>query len=279
MSEHENWQELAASYALDALDAPDRAAFESHLADCVACRADVQAYREAAGMLAHAAPVRTPPPHLRDTILARVRESGARTPPGGWSRDAAAGRAAHEKARPGLMPRWRPLALAASIILAVGALLLFALERSRAAGLEQQLAALESELGTSRAQIAALDSTIAKRDSLFAAVFGPDVTVARLVSQGQPPSAQLYWNRARNTIVIAAQDLPPAPAGRTYQLWGITPGTDPVSLGTFDSESSGRAVAIFRLPAGTQFRTGAVTEEPAGGSPQPTTNPFLIGAL
>jgi len=281
MNDHQDWKDLAASYALDALDAPDRQAFESHLADCVACRDDVQAYREVAGTLAHAAPVHGPPPHLKDRILARVRESrDAGAEPGGWSREAAIGRRGRDgTTRRALMPQWRPLALAASVILAVGALLLFALERSRSAGLVQQLAAIENELGTSRAQIAVLDSTLAERDSLFAALLGPDVTVARLVSQGQPPSAQLYWNRTRNTIVIAAHDLPPAPAGRIYQLWGIAQGSNPVSLGTFDSDLTGRAVALFSLPPGVRFQTGAVTEEPAGGSPQPTTDPFLIGAI
>ena len=49
----------------------------------------------------------------------------------------------------------------------------------------------------------------------------------------------------------------------------------PVSLGTFNTDSSGRALATLTVPAGLRIAVTAVTEEPAGGSPQPTTTPFL----
>jgi len=48
-----------------------------------------------------------------------------------------------------------------------------------------------------------------------------------------------------------------------------------VSLGTFDTDSAGRAIATLRIPAGLRIAVTAVTDEPSGGSPQPTTTPFL----
>ena len=45
MTDHQGYRELAAPYALDALAAAERTAFEEHLAECAACRADVQAFR------------------------------------------------------------------------------------------------------------------------------------------------------------------------------------------------------------------------------------------
>ena len=68
-------------------------------------------------------------------------------------------------------------------------------------------------------------------------------------------------------------------AGRTYQLWGIAPGSAPVSLGTFDTDAAGRARAVLQVPAGTAMELAAITDEPTGGSPQPTTTPFLSGSL
>ncbi|WP_288432624.1 anti-sigma factor [uncultured Deinococcus sp.] len=63
-----------------------------------------------------------------------------------------------------------------------------------------------------------------------------------------------------------------APAqGRTYQLWRIAPGGAPVSLGVF-----GRDVLTASLPQGTSV---AVSVEPPGGSPQPTTTPLFVQAL
>src|SRR5947199_39328 len=98
-----------------------------------------------------------------------------------------------------------------------------------------------------------------------------------LAATGKAPTMRLYWNRARGLVVLAAFDLPPAPSGRTYQLWAIKKGQNPVSLGTFNTAAGGRAVVTLPAPAGLKPDLSAVTEEPAGGSPQPTQQPFLVG--
>ena len=51
-----------------------------------------------------------------------------------------------------------------------------------------------------------------------------------------------------------------------------------MSLGTFNTAPGGRVVVTLRMPAGFKPDLSAVTEEPAGGSPQPTQQPFLVGA-
>src|SRR3989441_471002 len=127
-----------------------------------------------------------------------------------------------------------------------------------------------------------LDVAQRQRDStehVVAALLDSSVAITDLAATGKAPSMRLYWNRARHIVVVAAFDLPPAPAGRTYQLWAIEKGRAPVSVGTFNSPSSGRTVITLQMPAGVQPEVSAVTEEPAGGSPQPTQQPFLIGSL
>jgi len=69
------------------------------------------------------------------------------------------------------------------------------------------------------------------------------------------------------------KDLAPLDERRTYQLWAIS--TDgPVSLGTLGAEPGAHA---FRLARGVSAL--AVTEEPRGGSPQPTGVPVATGDL
>ncbi len=63
------------------------------------------------------------------------------------------------------------------------------------------------------------------------------------------------------------------------ELWGIPAGGSPVSLGTFDTPADGQAVVALQVPTGLDISVGAVTEEPAGGSPAPTSTPFLVGQL
>ena len=62
---------LSGAYAVNALDDVERAAFERHLADCEVCAAEVAGLREAAATMTHAVAV-TPPPELRDRLLAQV---------------------------------------------------------------------------------------------------------------------------------------------------------------------------------------------------------------
>ncbi len=239
MTDHE-WLEAAGPYALDVLDREERAAFEAHLAGCARCRAEVQEFRDVSGLLVHSAPAAAPPAALRDRVLAEAR----RVRPIG---------------RPGAWVPW--LAAAAALVVALGT----------GAGAWR----------TAR-RVAALEREIAARDSMLASFLGPEVHVVSLAATGAQPSARIFWNHRRAAFVVTAFDLPAAPAGRTYQLWAIVKGNAPLSMGTFNTDARGRAFVV--VPADSAItRLGFIdlcglTEEPAGGSPQPTEQPRLLGA-
>ena len=74
---------------------------------------------------------------------------------------------------------------------------------------------------------------------------------------------------------FVARNVPVPGAGRTYQLWLVTP-TAKISAGTFMPSPDGEVTmhATHALPNNSPA-TVAVTDEPEGGSPQPTTAPFL----
>jgi len=248
---HDRWIESAAAYALDALDADERAGFETHLRDCRVCREDVDALREVTARLAHgAAPAGPPDPAaLRDRVLRQARDV----------RPLAA-------ARP-RAPRTPWLLAAASVIVAVGLGLLWHLQSLELHGLTHELDAARLELAT--------------RDSTLAALLGPEVHVVSLSAGDAKPAARVFWNHTRNLFLVTASDLPPAPPGRTYQLWAIAQGRPPQSMGTFDTDSTGRVAAV--LPVSAEIVAAGfidlcgLTLEPAGGSPQPTETPRLLG--
>ncbi len=80
-------------------------------------------------------------------------------------------------------------------------------------------------------------------------------------------------------MVLAVFGLSPAPAGRIYQLWAIAAGK-PISLGLFNTTPDGRVTVAMDVARDlASFQLTAVTEEPAGGSLQPTQQPFLVGKL
>jgi anti-sigma-K factor RskA len=250
MTAHE-WQEQAAPYALGILSPEERRAFEAHLAGCDACRADVRAYTEVGAALAHAAPTAEPPDALRDRVLAearRVRPIGAGT----------------QTAPRALLP-WLA---AAALLLAVGGAMATWRLTARVHDLERG--------------IAVRDSVHAADSAALALLTGPDVNVVSLAGTNRAPSARIVWNHALNRFVVFAFDLPAAPAGRTYQLWAIAKGHAPLSMGTFNTDAQGRArvvLTVDREIAALGFVDNCgLTEEPSGGSPQPTETPRLLGA-
>jgi anti-sigma factor RsiW len=76
--EQERVHELAAGYALDALDDDELSRFEAHLAGCEACTADLEAFRDTVQALAYAADGPPPPARLRARILDAARDEQPR---------------------------------------------------------------------------------------------------------------------------------------------------------------------------------------------------------
>lgn len=237
MTDH-RWLDDAAAYALGALDGESRRTFEGHLADCGVCRAEVRNLREVTGLLVRAVPAARPPAGLRDRVLAEARRARLRR-------------------RRSVAP-W--LAAAASVLIAVGAGVGWLRER---------------------AARRALAADVAARDSTLAALLGPEVHVVSLAATNREPTARVFWNHRRAVFIVTAFDLPPAPAGRTYQLWAIQQGKAPRSMGTFNTNAAGRATVVLPVDA-VITQAGFIdlcglTQEPAGGSPQPTETPRLVG--
>jgi anti-sigma-K factor RskA len=261
--------EQATAYVFGALGDPDREGFERDLANSTELQAEVAELRNVAGLLALAVPPVAPPPRLRDRVLAEARavrpiaahRAEAQRRDEDRPLHVVAGGAAERPLRVSRFVPW--LAVAASLVGVVVA--------------RNQV----REQADARASLAMLSDSmrveLASKDSVINALLAPDVQTVKLVATGQPLSARMYWNRESNQVVFVTFALPPAASGRTYQLWGIERGKRPVSLGTFNTSGDGSGRLTARVPEGVRIAVGAVTDEPAGGSPQPTTTPFLMG--
>ncbi len=71
--DNEDIHDLTAAYALDALDAHEREAYEAHLGSCERCREELAGLQDTVTALAHAAGGPPPPPELRARVLAAAR--------------------------------------------------------------------------------------------------------------------------------------------------------------------------------------------------------------
>lgn len=268
----DRWSEMAAAYVAGALTESERTVLEERLDTDEELRRLVAAYRGSLDDALERLPDRTAPPELRARILARARAEGAGSDGDGASVTPIDG---ERRGLPGGRLPW--LALAASV---AGLLWLGQQNRSLRSSLESartERAAVAARLAEIRTDLQLAETELARFDSLTEILSGEDLRFASLTGDTEPLLG-LVWSPSRQTLVIAANDLPPLSAGRTYQLWGIPAEGDPVSLGTFDAGPDGDALLQRPLAVDADFDLGAITEEPEGGSPQPTSTPILIGS-
>jgi anti-sigma-K factor RskA len=265
---HDDLREQAAAYALGALTAEERLAYEAHLATCAECQAEVRSLGDVTVALAQTVPQVEPSASLRARILAYPSKSGASQPPSGE----ASGRA------PSALPSW--LALAASLALAA-ALGLYALQlRGRVETLEARLQDALARAQASESQTAEVRRVSNEMQSQIAVLTAPDVTRVDLAGLAVAPSAsaRAFLSQSRG-LVLSASNLPPLPAGRTYQLWFIT-GQTPRGAGTFQPDAAGSSSVLLPVDPGTpRPQVLAVTNEPAGGSLAPTAPLYLQGSV
>jgi anti-sigma-K factor RskA len=168
----------------------------------------------------------------------------------------------------------------ASPFLAIAATAAFGLAVFRLQDILQQRNDAEAALRVATVANGRLTSKLSESDSLVAAMSGANVRVVDMVStQKQAPGAKMFWDRLANRWTMVTHDLPAVQSGRTYQLWLVTAKAEKISAGTFNTDAKGRAIvtATYAI-AETDLAAIAITEEPTGGSPQPTGAILVAGA-
>ena len=292
---HEQAREALEALALDALDAPEREAVMAHVASCTTCQSELAALENTANELAYAATPLPMPPAQRDRIRARLlaraaADRGARDPLAATVPGPEVRRSGGPEVRPDVTPirpaatRRRALgpvawmAMAASVVAILGAGAFFNASRERDA-LRDALVAARAANGTQLAALDSLRTAVASRDRMLANLTGPQVAVMTLASTAQAaPTGMMFWDQRHDAWTFVAHRVPMPSAGRTYQLWLVTPSSK-ISAGTFMPSPDGEVMmqATYAL-AKDSLAAVAVTDEPMGGSPEPTTAPLLVAA-
>ncbi|MDX1658683.1 MAG: anti-sigma factor [Nitriliruptorales bacterium] len=228
---------LTGAYALDALPEDERRDFERHLADCEACRREVEEFRATAAHLASAGH-EEPPAGLKERVMAEVDTIRQDPPP-----------TVVEMPK---RPMTQRLLTVAAVILAIAAIGLGV----TVAGLNDRV----EELETASAQMAEI-------------MAAPDAeTVALETEVGGV--AQFVYSRSQGEAVFLAKGLPTLSEDEVYELWLI--GADgPVPAGLFRPGERGATSQLLAGGVGSA-QAVAVTVEPAGGSDQPTTEPIVV---
>ena len=133
-------------------------------------------------------------------------------------------------------------------------------------------------------RIQQLATDLAKSQDLLAALQSRELQVVALAPQppAQPESAwgRIFRDKGRRQWHFQAFGLKPPAAGKTYELWFVTPDMRKLPAGTFDPDARGNASLTVAVPPGEEMLAlAAVTDEPAGGVPQPTGQFQLVGNI
>ncbi|WP_082571389.1 anti-sigma factor [Agromyces sp. Root1464] len=265
-------RDAVAAYALDAVDADERAAVERALADDADLRGDADGFAETAALLAGMAAPVEPPPALKSRLMAQLDGLPQQLPdasaptvqeptpvvPAAASAipDPATVAPPQAPREPGPVEqaarrRWfqRPGAIiaaaAASVVLIAGAIIGIGWAGPNGWGAQREMAAIAE---------------------------APDVESSTHEIEGGG-AVTLYWSAEQGRSGVVVEGLPDVGDTSTYELWYIDD-AGAQSAGTFDVADG----ETWRVLDG-DFAPGVavgVTVEPAGGSAQPTTEPIVV---
>lgn len=249
---HPDLHTLTGAYALDALDADEREAFEAHLPDCGPCQEEVEGFLATTSLLGSAVS-EAPPAHLKGAILgsvARTRQDPPGTAEPASQRPANIVELSRRPARRAWMDR---LVLPAAAVMAVVV-----------AGMSILVGNLNRRL----------DDVVPAND-VAAVVAAEDLQTwdAELPSGG---TARVVFSATRGEGWFLADGMDATEAGKVYELWLIDE-EGPSPAGLFNA-SGGRAAHAFTGDVSRAQAIG-VTVEPESGSLQPTTDPIVVVEL
>ncbi|MFD8078120.1 anti-sigma factor domain-containing protein [Streptomyces sp. NPDC059718] len=255
MSTEAELHTLTGAYAVDALTRHERAEFERHLAECEACALEVRELAATAARLGLAAaePV---PPRMKDDVM-RLIVNVRQEPPSVPEPPRAAARAMRRRAS---QPARRRVRFALAACIAAAAAL-----GGVAVWQQQQLGDLRQENQRTQVQAEQISQVLAAPDA---------VTTSAKLAGGA--SGTVVVSRSQDRAVFFAHGMPALSGNRVYQLWYADGGTMR-SAGLMPKPSGGDTTQAVLLQGTVDGASGmGITVEPAGGSPQPTSDPLAL---
>ncbi|MET1017202.1 MAG: anti-sigma factor [Leifsonia flava] len=289
---------LSGSYALDAVDAEERARYERALLDSEQLREEAAGFADTAALLGSNVTPVTPPPALKASIMAQLSglpQLPADTAGGAHAADAevdalpstapapapdaatpvAAPSPAAVPSAPGA-PLGAPASPSAPAVPPVG--------RAEAAAQRRWFSRPGAFIGAAAAAVVLIAAVVvgvnwpgpngwgAQRDlaSISAASDAQQAT-GEVAGGG---TVTLTWSEELGRSAVMVDGMPALDSDQTYELWYIDSETA-VPAGTFTVGDDGTTWRVLEgdMTAGAAV---GVTVEPAGGSPQPTTQPVVV---
>jgi anti-sigma-K factor RskA len=245
--DQERFEDLKDAYVLGALPEEERLEFEQYLTAHPDLQVEIEELSTIAGLLAFSVREQEPPPELRRRIMDTVEAEAVHTA------EVVDPRASRRSWLAGLWEAVGPsdLALAAAAMLVIGLFSWSMLLQGEVRDLQGRVQSLQSQPQ------------------------GPQMIALGSVGTKQGARAELVTLEGDRAVLVA-ENMPPVPEGKTYQIWVIK-GDTPQPSGLFEPKGDSIAAVVENPVEGAD--AVAVTVEPKGGSKKPTTDPMLVGKV
>jgi hypothetical protein len=225
-------QDLAAGFALGALETDDRETVVDHIAACPPCRWIVSQSKQTAAMLSFSIPAAPPPLHAKAALFSRIAQS-SRTTPGETPSPSLTIPASNSGPAPASVPeqRWRlplfgrphsshqsrfymPLVATVPLVLALALVGGFALtSQADINDLRAQLLSTKQDLNDTQASLDTVDNFVAQDDTVIYELPG--------VEGGGIGDAHgtVLANPGTNDAVLLVSGLSAKPKDCRYEVW------------------------------------------------------------
>jgi hypothetical protein len=172
----------------------------------------------------------------------------------------------------GIAPYWK-YAAAASVALLIGSIAVNILLYNKSNDIsqnlqqtQQELASLKDENKTMQGDMAVVQNKYSKPVALKGLDAAPDA------------AAKIFWMENTGEVYLDPSNLPEAPAGKQYQLWGIVDGK-PVSGGMILTSKKGDKYRIQKMKTFGKVDAFAITLESEPNNVSPKGPMFVMGKM
>ena len=229
-------------------------------AELAQIEASMESYAKANGVV--------PAPSVKEKIFARIEDgvSDIKMPPSNDS-------SANNPAKVIRMTGYWKMATAASVALLLGSIALNMVMYNKNIGTvknleqtQQELAGLKDENKIMEGDMKVVQSKYSQPVALHGLEAAPDA------------AAKIFWMANTGEVYIDPSNLPDAPEGKQYQLWGIVDGK-PVDGGMILTSKKGDKYRIQKMKTFGKVQAFAVTLEDNAGNVSPKGPMFVMGKM
>jgi hypothetical protein len=257
-------RDLLLLYVADAMDAAEREEMRAHLeSGCAVCAANLVEAQAAWCAVPGALDPVPPSAHVKQRLMHRIGDRSERLPDS-------------------LVLRIFRILVPAAVAAGIAIVVTHAVLSRQLDEVQKEATAAKMLLGYQDLQIQSLKAGLSKQEQIAEILRSPDLKLIKMDATKLQPTATgcIVWDQKSQRWQLVCAGMVSAPAGKTYELWFVTKKGEKIAACTFDVDTKGDAELMVDVPHDIgPLALAAVTDEPAGGTAQPTGNFQLTGKV